>query len=276
MFFVPAQSLTSSSVFFSLLLPPTLLRSSPVSLFRFSDSVFFFFWFYSIHFSSLFFTRRSSSRDSLTLPFLLTKQPPCPLHSAGSSHTTYVPRASELVATAERSLDYAPSLFYHHPPPPFSRAHTHSLTRGPHRHPLVLFTIAEVPTTVSSLCSPTSRRLFRSSLSRRRFPARPPPPPRRRRQLLPLFCVSLSLSRLSNYHHALSPFVALTWFAPFTKRVYVSSPSRQRPGHRFSSSRLHQVSPAYFPENLLVPLAPTIFIPPTNVIASLSSPTARR
>lgn len=40
---------------------------------------------------------------------------PCPLHSAGSSHTTYVPRASELVATAGRSLDYAPSLFHHHP-----------------------------------------------------------------------------------------------------------------------------------------------------------------
>lgn len=40
---------------------------------------------------------------------------PCPLHSAGSSHTTYVPRASELVATAGRSLDYVPSLFHHHP-----------------------------------------------------------------------------------------------------------------------------------------------------------------
>lgn len=40
---------------------------------------------------------------------------PCPLHSAGSSHTTYVPRASELVATAGRSLDYAPSLFHHYP-----------------------------------------------------------------------------------------------------------------------------------------------------------------
>ena len=38
----------------------------------------------------------------------------CPFHSAGSSRTTYVPRASELVATAGRSLDYALSFFHHH------------------------------------------------------------------------------------------------------------------------------------------------------------------
>lgn len=52
---------------------------------------------------------------------------PCPLHSAGSSHTTYVPRASELVATAGRSLDYVPSLFHHHPTA--TLAHTLSFSR---------------------------------------------------------------------------------------------------------------------------------------------------
>ena len=46
---------------------------------------------------------------STPLPFLS-----CPFHSAGSSRTTYVPRASELVATAGRSLDYALSFFHHH------------------------------------------------------------------------------------------------------------------------------------------------------------------
>lgn len=67
------------------------------------------------------FVRAANTRDRLLrdfdfgLPFLHNYNP-CPLHSAGSSHTTYVPRrASELVATAGRSLDYAPSLFHHHP-----------------------------------------------------------------------------------------------------------------------------------------------------------------
>lgn len=46
---------------------------------------------------------------SAPFPFLS-----CPFHSAGSSRTTYVPRASELVATAGRSLDYVLSHFHHH------------------------------------------------------------------------------------------------------------------------------------------------------------------
>lgn len=51
-------------------------------------------------------------RSRRLAPFLVL---PCPFHSAGSSRTTYdVPRASELVATAGRSLDYALSLYHHH------------------------------------------------------------------------------------------------------------------------------------------------------------------
>lgn len=86
---------------------------------------------------------------------------PCPLHSAGSSHTTYVPRASELVATAGRSLDYAPSLFHHHPTA--TLAHTLSLyislclSLGPHGRPLVpllLLTISSISTTAVSIRPP--------------------------------------------------------------------------------------------------------------------------
>lgn len=74
---------------------------------------------------------------------------PCPFHSAGSSHTTYVPRASELVATAGRSLDYAPSLFHTVTRPPFS--HTHSL--GPHRH-----TLTAIPLHLSSSSESPAQR----------------------------------------------------------------------------------------------------------------------
>lgn len=72
----------------------------PLSLLRFPRSSHF------LHHAS------PSTRLLRHLPYTYAS---CPLHSAGSSHTTYVPRASELVATAGRSLDYAPSLFHHHP-----------------------------------------------------------------------------------------------------------------------------------------------------------------
>lgn len=94
---------------------------------------------------------------------------PCPLHSAGSSHTTYVPRASELVATAGRSLDYAPSLFHHHPTA--TLAHTLSfslsvclslsLSLGPHSRPLTpLLAHSGVSTTVVSVRPPFARSLI--------------------------------------------------------------------------------------------------------------------
>lgn len=59
-------------------------------------------------------------------PFSLLLSPflSCPFHSAGSSRTTYVPRASELVATAGRSLDYALLAL----PPPPTRASSVSLS----------------------------------------------------------------------------------------------------------------------------------------------------
>lgn len=96
---------------------------------------------------------------------------PCPLHSAGSSHTTYVPRASELVATAGRSLDYAPSLFHHHPTATLAHTHIHSLSLylslslslslGPHGSPLTpLLALSSVSTTAVSVRPPFARSLI--------------------------------------------------------------------------------------------------------------------
>lgn len=127
---------------------------------------------------------------------------PCPLHSAGSSHTTYVPRASELVATAGRSLDYAPSLFHHHPTATLAYTLSFSLSLS-----LSVF-LSALMAILSPLFSPS--------------PALPPPPspfahplPARsslsRQQSLSSssitsapFYISLSPSRLSNYHQTVS------------------------------------------------------------------------
>lgn len=127
---------------------------------------------------------------------------PCPLHSAGSSHTTYVPRASELVATAGRSLDYAPSLFHHHPTATLAYTLSFSLSLS-----LSVF-LSALMAILSPLFSPS--------------PAFPPPPspfahplPARsslsRQQSLSSssitsapFYISLSPSRLSNYHRTVS------------------------------------------------------------------------
>lgn len=128
---------------------------------------------------------------------------PCPLHSAGSSHTTYVPRASELVATAGRSLDYAPSLFHHHPTATLAYTLSFSLSLS-----LSVF-LSALMAILSPLFSPS--------------PAFPPPPPSPFAHPLPArsslsrqqslssssitsapFYISLSPSRLSNYHQTVS------------------------------------------------------------------------
>lgn len=114
---------------------------------------------------------------------------PCPLHSTGSSHTTYVPRASELVATAGRSLDYAPSLFHHHP-----TALAHSLVRpspSPHPEPPSPTPRVPPPPPPSPSARITHPLPIRSSLSLRFRSLRPP-----HRTLYP---PSRCLRLLSNY-----------------------------------------------------------------------------
>lgn len=126
---------------------------------------------------------------------------PCPLHSAGSSHTTYVPRASELVATAGRSLDYVPSLFHHHPTA--TLAHTHSLSLGPHGRPRTpLLALSGISTTTVSVRPPFAR--CRLSLSRRQSPSSSP-------ITSTPFYISLSPSLPPYLTIArLSPFITLT------------------------------------------------------------------
>lgn len=96
---------------------------------------------------------------------ITTTTPVLSLHSAGSSHTTYVPRASELVATAGRSLDYAPSLFHHHPTTVLAYSLSRPSPSYPHRHPLAISSHPRSPRR-SHYRSPTHRP-FRSSLSHR-------------------------------------------------------------------------------------------------------------
>lgn len=163
--------------------------------------------------------RLSLANSPPRYPFQIKLTTPCPLHSAGSSHTTYVPRASELVATAERSPRLRSLAL---PPPPatapFSRARARAQSRparGP--HPLAA-AVAVFPTTLLCRPCPLTASLglsLRSSLSRRRGGPVPPPPPPLPPSSPPLFSPRVSLSpsrRLSDYPHrrAVSLFLSLS------------------------------------------------------------------